>query len=99
MNWLAPIAIAALAFAAGFEPAGAEDRAILDRCEAKLTACYDTCKAEKPAQLCNVQCSTVLCGLAWRESFGAFQDRRIEETASTGLPGILTKKDRHVATR
>jgi hypothetical protein len=96
MNWIAPIVIAALALAAGFEPAKAEDRATLDRCEAQLTACYKACKAseKKPSDLCNVQCSTVLCGLAWRESFGAFLDRRVEETAKTNLPGLMLKKDR-----
>ena len=94
MNWIAPIAIAALAFAAGFEPAHSEDRATLDRCEAQLTSCYEVCKAEKAAQLCNVQCSTVLCGLAWRESYGAFLDRRVEETAKTNLPGLMLKEDR-----
>ena len=97
MNWLAPIAIAVLAFAAGFEPAGAEDRATLDRCEAKLSTCYDTCKAEKPAGLCNAQCSTALCGLPWRESFGGFIDRRVEEVAGTGLTGLTIKEERHVS--
>ena len=97
--WLAPLLISLLALAAGFEPSHAEDRATLDRCEKQLAACYQNCKVDKPAQLCNAQCSTVLCGLAWRESFSGFQDRRIEETAGTGLTGLTIKKDRHIASR
>lgn len=93
-RWLVPLLLSLLAIAAGFEPSSAEDRKTLDRCEAKLTACYDTCKAEKPAGLCNVQCSTVLCGLPWQEPFGVFIDRRIEEKAKTSLPGLLLREDR-----
>ena len=94
--WLAPLLISLLALAAGFEPSKAEDRKTLDRCEAKLSACYEVCKAEKPASLCNVQCSTALCGLPWRESYSGFIDRRIEETAGTNLTGLTIKGEHHV---
>ncbi len=96
-DWFIPAVIAALAFAAGFEPAHAEDRAALDRCEAKLSSCYESCKAKKSGQLCNEQCSTVLCGFAWREGYGRFIDRRIEETAQTKFPGLMLKEDRQKA--
>ncbi len=98
-DWFIPAIISALAFAAGFEPAHAEDRAALDRCEVKLSACYEICKTEKPSLLCNEQCSTVLCGFAWREGYGRFIDRRIEETAGTGLPGLLTKEGIRAASK
>jgi hypothetical protein len=63
-------------------PASAVDRARLDRCEAQLGACYESCKARASPKACNEKCTTGQCGLPWKESYGAFIDRRIEETAA-----------------
>jgi hypothetical protein len=64
-------------------PASAVDRAHLDRCQAQLTACYEACKAKgTDARTCDRGCTTDQCGLPWRESYGAYIDRRIEETAA-----------------
>lgn len=64
-------------------PAWAIDGARLDRCHTQLTACYEECKALGiAAKKCNGQCTTNRCGLPWKESYGAFIDRRIEENAA-----------------
>jgi hypothetical protein len=64
-------------------PALATDRVLLDQCEKQLAACYGSCKAQSNAsEKCNAQCTTDQCGLPWRESYGAFIDRRIEENAN-----------------
>jgi hypothetical protein len=72
--------------------AWAADRAELDRCQAQLTACYETCKSQGVApKTCSDRCTTDQCGLPWREPYGAFLDRRIEETAapvSTSFVGL-----------
>jgi hypothetical protein len=61
----------------------AADRAQLDRCQTQLSACYETCKSEGVASnICDARCTTDQCGLPWREAYGAFLDRRIEETAA-----------------
>jgi hypothetical protein len=76
--------------------ARAADRATLNACERMLSACYDACKAAssdtaEARNVCSAQCSTRMCGFAWSESFGRFQDRQIEEEASTGLHGLTAK--------
>jgi hypothetical protein len=59
------------------------DRAHLDRCQTQLTACYETCKSQGVApKICSDRCTTDQCGLPWREAYGAFLDRRIEENAA-----------------
>ncbi len=64
-------------------PTLAVDRVLLDRCEKQLAACYGNCKAQSNAPgRCDKQCTTDKCGLPWRESYGAFVDRRIEENAT-----------------
>jgi hypothetical protein len=64
-------------------PTLAADRILLDQCEKQLSACYSNCKAQSnAAERCNTQCTTNLCGLPWRESYGAFIDRRIEGNAT-----------------
>jgi hypothetical protein len=72
--------------------AWATDRAQLDRCQAQLAACYETCKSQGVApKTCSERCTTDQCGLPWREPYGAFLDRRIEENAapvSTAFVGL-----------
>jgi hypothetical protein len=72
--------------------AWAADRAQLDRCQTQLAACYETCKSEGVApKTCSERCTTDQCGLPWRETYGAFLDRRIEESAApvpTGFVGL-----------
>lgn len=64
-------------------PALAIDGARLERCHTQLTACYEECKDRGiAAKKCNWQCTTNQCGLPWKESYGAFVDRRIEENAA-----------------
>ena len=64
-------------------PAPAVDRARLDRCQAQLGACYERCcKSRATPKACNEKCTTDQCGLHWKETYGAFVDRRIEENAS-----------------
>lgn len=86
-----------VALALTASPAAAEgsvSRELLDRCEAKLTACYETCKSRGVSpSACDKSCTTDQCGLPWRETFGAFIDRRIEELAAsfdkkTSLTGL-----------
>jgi hypothetical protein len=78
------LSVAALLIVTAIPDAAAlESGTRLDRCETKLSACYESCKASGTrADICNNRCSTDLCGLHWRESFGAFIDRRIEENAA-----------------
>jgi len=67
----------------GAVPAFAIDRGRLDRCQDMLGACYDICKSHgTPAKLCNKKCTTDLCGLPWKESYGSFLDQRIEDDAA-----------------
>lgn len=70
--------------------AHAVERQTLDRCERQLSTCYEQCKKQSTGFFCDGKCSTSICGLSWNESFGAFIDRRIEETAgmATGLSGL-----------
>jgi hypothetical protein len=76
--------------------AWAVDRAHLDQCQAQLAACYETCKSEgMPPKNCSDRCTTDQCGLPWREGYGAFLDRRIEENAapvSTAFIGLKRLK-------
>ena len=58
------------------------DGARLDRCQAQLGACYESCKERASPKACNEKGTTDQCGLPWKESYGAFIDRRIEETAA-----------------
>jgi hypothetical protein len=75
-GWIAAILITGTS-------AFAIDRVRLDRCQAELGVCYDSCKSRGTAPgLCDIQCTTDRCGLPWRESYGAFLDRRIEENAA-----------------
>lgn len=61
----------------------AMDGARLNKCQTQLGVCYDSCKSGGTAPaVCNVRCTTDRCGLPWRESYGAFLDRRIEENAA-----------------
>jgi len=72
----------AVIFAIG-TPAWAIDGARLERCHTQLTTCYEECKARGiAAEKCDRQCTTNQCGLPWKESYGAFIDRRIEENAA-----------------
>jgi hypothetical protein len=74
--------IAGVALSMGTQ-ALAADRALLDRCQVQLSACYETCKTQGVApKICDGKCTTDQCGLPWREAYGAFLDRRIEETAA-----------------
>jgi hypothetical protein len=74
--------IAGIALTIGAQ-AWATDRAHLDRCQTQLAACYETCKSQGEApKICSNKCTTDQCGLPWREAYGAFLDRRIEETAA-----------------
>ena len=64
-------------------PVSAITRERLDKCQEKLTHCYERCKARgKAPKACNKNCTTAQCGLPWRESYGDFIDRRIEENAA-----------------
>jgi hypothetical protein len=64
-------------------PASAVDHARLDRCQARLGACYESCKSHGTTpNACNEKCTTDQCGLWWKESYGAFIDRMIEENAA-----------------
>ncbi len=75
-KWIAVILMVAT-------PASAVDGAHLDRCQAKLGACYESCKLHGTApKACNENCTTDKCGLPWKESYGAFIDRRIEDHAA-----------------
>jgi len=74
--------IAAIAITMGAQ-ALAADRAHLDQCQAQLATCYETCKSQGVApNSCSDRCTTDQCGLPWREAYGAFLDRRIEESAA-----------------
>ena len=80
--------LAALAFAI---PAHAADRATLDRCEHRLSACHDECRAQKTSAQCNAACTTSLCdGISWTETYQEFADRQIEYHAEiyTGFQGL-----------
>jgi hypothetical protein len=83
--------IAGIGLAMGAQ-AWAADRAHLDRCQAQLATCYETCKSQGvAAKTCSERCTTDQCGLPWRETYGAFLDRRIEENAapvSTAFVGL-----------
>jgi hypothetical protein len=72
------------------------DRAHLDRCQDQLSACYESCKSKGVSpKLCSNSCTTDQCGLPRRESYGAFLDRRIEESAapvSTSFTGLRRMK-------
>jgi hypothetical protein len=85
------LSVAALVIAIDIPDAAAlESRARLDWCEAKLSACHESCKARRTrADTCNDRCSTDLCGLHWRESFGSFIDRRIEENAAPHFRSVF----------
>jgi hypothetical protein len=89
------LTIAGLAIVMGAQ-AWATDRAQLDRCQTQLAACYETCKSQGVApKLCSERCTTDQCGLPWREAYGAFLDRRIEESAapvSTTFVGLRRMK-------
>jgi hypothetical protein len=77
IRWVAGIALTMGA------QAWAADRAHLDRCQAQLAGCYETCKSQGEApKICSDKCTTDQCGLPWREGYGAFLDRRIEEAAA-----------------
>lgn len=77
IGWIAAIMIMGTS-------AFAIDSARLDKCQIQLGACYDACKSRGTApRLCDMGCTTDQCGLPWRESYGAFIDRRIEENAAT----------------
>jgi hypothetical protein len=83
--------IAAIGLTMGAQ-AWATDRVQLDRCQTQLAACYETCKSQGVApKICSERCTTDQCGLPWREAYGAFLDRRIEENAapvSTAFVGL-----------
>jgi hypothetical protein len=91
------LSIAGLALLMGAQ-AWATDRALLDRCQTQLAACYETCKSQGAApKLCSNKCTTDQCGLPWREGYGAFLDRRIEESAApvtTAFVGLQRIKGR-----
>ena len=72
------------------------DGVLLKQCEKQLSDCYSACKAKwNSTEKCNAQCTTDQCGLPWRESYGAFIDRRIEENAAqvpTAFVGLKRMK-------
>ncbi len=83
MKELPFLTIALMLIASPARAEGTVTREVLDRCEAKLTACYETCKGRGTSpSTCDKSCTTDQCGLPWNESFGAFIDRRIEELAA-----------------
>jgi hypothetical protein len=85
-KWIAIIVMAGT-------PALAINHARLDRCQARLEACYDACKSRGTTpKLCNQKCTTRLCGLPWKESYGSFLDRRIEESAARTRNGFIGLK-------
>lgn len=73
--------------------AGGADKVQLDRCQEQLSVCYEDCKSKSVApKLCSEGCTTDQCGLPWRESFGAFLDRRIEESAAPAVTTFIGLK-------
>lgn len=58
------------------------NRARLDACEQYLGNGYERCKLCMSSDACNAEWTTDKCQLPWRETYGAFADRRLEESAA-----------------